>query len=60
MNSVGYDIESRILEIEFTGGVIYQYFDVPEDIYLDLMSAESKGRYFNLVVKLLGFDYHQL
>ena len=60
MNSVGYDIESRILEIEFTGGVIYQYFDVPEDIYLDLMSAESKGRYFNLVVKPLGFDYHQL
>ncbi|MCL5429332.1 MAG: KTSC domain-containing protein [Chloroflexi bacterium] len=60
MSSMGYDLESRTLEIEFVGGAIYQYFDVPEEIYQGLLSAESKGRYFNLVIKPLGFEYQQL
>ncbi len=60
MSSIGYDQEARTLEIEFVGGEIYQYFEVPEEIYQGLLSAESKGRYFNLVVKPLGFEYRQL
>lgn len=60
MTSIGYDAEARILEIEFTGGAIYQYLDVPEEIYQELLNAESKGRYFNIVFKPYGFEYHQL
>jgi len=60
MISVGYDFETRVLEIEFIDGAIYQYFDVPEEIYQGLLNAESKGRYFNLVIKPLGFEYQQL
>ena len=29
LRSVGYDQEQRVLEIEFTNGAVYRYFDVP-------------------------------
>jgi hypothetical protein len=38
---------SRVLEIQFESGRIYQYFDVPEDVYNEMLNAESKGKYFN-------------
>ena len=45
--SVGYDAESRILEIEFHSGGIYHYAKVPEKLYRGLMQASSKGSYFH-------------
>jgi hypothetical protein len=47
LRAVGYERDSGILEIEFNNGYIYQYFDVPEYIYEELMGAESKGKYAN-------------
>lgn len=44
--SVGYDEAKQILEIEFNHGAIYQYHDVPSDVFDELMDAESHGRYF--------------
>lgn len=49
--SIGYDVESMTLEIEFIKGTVYQYFDVPEAIYQELMVAESIGRYLNNNIK---------
>jgi hypothetical protein len=46
LQSVGYDPQSRILEIEFHGSGVYQYEDVSQDTYSELMAAPSKGRYF--------------
>ena len=51
LRSVGYDAQSQILEIEFRNGRVYQYYEVPQDIYKDLMTAASKGSYFNDVIK---------
>lgn len=45
MRSVGYDPDTETLEIEFDNG-IYQYQDVPETVYQELMAAESLGLYF--------------
>ncbi len=42
---------SRVLEIQFESGRVYQYFDVPESIYKGLMQAESKGKYFNAHIR---------
>ena len=42
---VGY--ESGTLQIEFKKGEVYQYFNVPENIYNGLMLAGSHGEYFN-------------
>ena len=51
ISSIGYDPESRTLEIEFHSGGIYQYFNVPESIYNALMSASSHGSYFHRHIK---------
>ncbi|OZS73739.1 KTSC domain-containing protein [Providencia rettgeri] len=48
--SVGYEIETMILEIEFNSG-LYQYYDVPEYIYQELINSSSLGRYFNHNIK---------
>ena len=43
--SVGYDSKRLILEIEFQGGRVYQYYNVPRRIYRGLMNAGSHGSY---------------
>ena len=55
--SVGYDPRSEILEVEFHGGRIYRYFDVPPSLYTGLMQASSHGKYFNQHIKQGGFAY---
>jgi len=49
--SVGYDESNQILEIEFKHGSIYQYSEVDKETYEELMSAESKGSYFNSCIR---------
>ena len=57
--SVGYDSNNQILEIEFKDGGVYQYFDVPEDVYEALMSADSHGKYFSANIRN-DFNYKKL
>lgn len=50
--SLGYNPVSSILEIEFKpNGYVWQYFDVPEKVYIEMMSSDSIGRYFNENIK---------
>ena len=58
--SVGYDSASMILEIEFLKGGIYQYLNVPSDIYNGLMNAGSKGTYFDQNIKKAGYPYNKV
>lgn len=51
LRSVGYDSGSMILEIEFNSGGVYQYLNVPTNIYEGLMSASSHGTYFHQFIK---------
>jgi hypothetical protein len=46
-HTVGYDARLRILEVEFKSGSVYQYFDVPQGIYEQLITAFSAGRFLN-------------
>jgi len=55
--SVGYDVESSVLEVEFHKSGIYQYFGVAADVHDQLISASSKGRYFNEVIKKGGYSF---
>ena len=43
VRSVGYQRRSRILEIEFQSGAVYQYVDVSARVYEEFWKAESKG-----------------
>ncbi len=51
INSIGYDSSTQILEIEFNSGGIYQYYNVSDSTFNELMSADSKGKYFNQFIK---------
>ena len=44
---VGYSKRRHILEVEFVNGAIYRYFDIPLSVHRDLMSAESKARFYD-------------
>jgi len=58
--SVGYDAQTETLEIEFLNGTVYQYSNVPESIYSELMGAASHGSYFAAHIKKGGFSYKQI
>jgi hypothetical protein len=45
--SVDYDASQSVLQLEFRSGAMYRYFAVPATIHEDLLSADSKGSYFN-------------
>ena len=48
---IGYDPNQLTLEIEFLEGIIYRYFDIPVSVYLNLVNASSRGRFFNYYIK---------
>src|SRR5437762_6595291 len=48
---VGYSKRRHILEIEFVNGAIYRYFDIPLSVHRDLMSAESKARFYDSKIR---------
>jgi hypothetical protein len=49
--SVGYSKRRHILEIEFVNGAVYRYFDIPLSVHRDLMSAESKARFYDSKIR---------
>ena len=48
---IGYSKRRHILEIEFVNGAVYRYLDVPVTVYRDLISSESKARFYDSKVK---------
>ena len=48
---IGYSKRRHILEIEFVNGAVYRYFDVPASVYGELMSAESKARFYDSKIR---------
>ena len=51
INSVGYDIEKQILELEFSNGGIYRYIDVDMKTVVEFIFADSIGKYFHSNIK---------
>lgn len=50
IKSIGF--EDGTLEIEFLNGMIYQYFDVPQNVFEELMRAtDSHGTYLAQNIK---------
>ena len=49
--SVGYDSATETLEVEFLNGSVYQYYNVPENMYNQLMKEDSKGRFLHCYIK---------
>jgi hypothetical protein len=59
ISSISYDTESGTMSVGFTDGTLYVYTDVPESVYVDLITASSIGAYFNKNVRT-AYSYTQL
>jgi hypothetical protein len=59
IESLGYDFDTRTLEIEFKRGAIYQYKNVESDILIKLIFAESIGKYFAQYIKN-SYEYSEV
>lgn len=57
--AVGYDTASKTLLVQFSNGGEYEYTGVPTQAYLDLISAESKGKHLNEYIKG-QYDFRKL
>ena len=60
LRSIGYDVGTRELEIEFASRTVYRYFDVPDYLHLGLMAADSHGQFYADFIRNAGFDYVQV
>lgn len=43
---IGYRKEDSLLLVQFRNGMAYEYYDVPEWEYTQLLDSKSKGKYF--------------
>jgi hypothetical protein len=48
---VGYEESALLLEVEFHSGEIYRYFGVSPRLVLELLEADSIGRFFNAHIR---------
>ena len=49
--SFKYDSDNHILQIRFVSGILYNYKNVPEELYDAMKKAFSKGIFFNEHIK---------
>jgi len=49
--SIGYDENSKILEVEFKGKKVYQYKQVPKGVYENLMNSDSHGTFLSAYIR---------
>jgi hypothetical protein len=59
LEAAAYHHQEALLELEFGSGAVYHYFGVPAQTYQELLSAESKGGYFNHHIRN-RFGYAQI
>ncbi len=46
VSSVGYDEPTRVLVVTLSSGIVYEYYDVPYEVYLDFIDAPSLNIFF--------------
>lgn len=46
----GYDSKSGTVRLQFRDGAVYEYFDVPKNIWRNLLRGPSTGRYIDRVL----------
>lgn len=51
ISSAGYDPESNDLEIEFTDGTVYTYYNVSGHQFSRMLRSHSPGWYFNRYIR---------
>jgi hypothetical protein len=58
IENVVYDPANETMAVQFKGGQIYRYLDVPQKVYQEFMKAHSLGAYFHKNIKDV-YRYHR-
>jgi hypothetical protein len=48
---ISYDTASSTLRVHFVSGLVYDYKNVPEEVYIALKTSGAKGIYLNRHIK---------
>jgi len=59
IEKVGYDTETKELQVQFHSGAVYRYAGVPQDIYEDFKEVGYSGRFLNSTIKG-AYDYERI
>jgi hypothetical protein len=51
IESIGYDVSSCILEVEFKSGAVWEYPNFPEYLWNEFLVADSKGKFFHMYIR---------
>lgn len=51
IEAIGYDEASKTLAVKFKKGAVYQYQNVPAELYKQFSKAESLGKFFGATIK---------
>jgi KTSC domain len=51
ISRLGYDDASRILTVEYKHGGIYNYFEVPQHVFDQMIASGSKGQFLTQQIK---------
>lgn len=51
LKEVVYDPFMEVLTVHFKNGGVYDYLEVPEETYQDLLKAPSSGKFFHINIK---------
>lgn len=60
LTAVHYEREQRRLVVQFGEEAVYEYDDVPSDVVLDFMFADSIGSTFDRLVKKGGYSFRKI
>lgn len=51
VQSMRYNPDTHTLRIRYVSGIVYDYKDVPEEVFEAMKAAGSKGRFLNQHIK---------
>ncbi|MCU4734218.1 MAG: KTSC domain-containing protein [Bacillus cereus] len=57
LSAVGYDNRTQTLRVSFLNRTVYDYYNVPENLYQGLMTASSHGGYLDRYIKKANYRY---
>lgn len=46
-----YDVNSRVLRITYISGIVYEYKNIPESVYIEMKATTAKGVFLNKHIK---------
>jgi hypothetical protein len=58
--ALGYDDATQTLGVRFNSGTEYLYFDVPEELFVEIATAKSVGQVFDEKVRNADFAFQRV